>query len=165
MRHAFAPVLLLVLLAAGCAAPGEDASPERGSAWTLTDTKGETWSAEALDGKPALVFFAATWCEPCRAAAPDLARLHEDYGERVQFLTVGWDTTQSSAHLDSWAREHGHGWPHGTDLQRSVARAVGAEDPGTVAVIGPEGTPVWMGSAGVGEAELRAAVESALAAR
>lgn len=158
MRLRFVLVVLCSLLAAGCAAP-RDEGPD--GSWSFTDTRGTTWSSESLE-RPALVFFAATWCEPCREAAPELARLHEAYGERVQFLTVGWDTTQSAAHLDAWAREHGHDWPHGTDLGRPVARALGVDEPGSVAVVAADGSPAWMGPAGVGYEDLSGAIESAL---
>jgi len=41
-----------------------------------------------LRGTPVLVNIWGSWCGPCRDEAPDLARLHETYGHKVQFIGV-----------------------------------------------------------------------------
>ena len=38
------------------------------------------------NGKPLLVNFWATWCDPCREEFPDLVKIDADYGEKIDLL-------------------------------------------------------------------------------
>ena len=42
-------------------------------------------------GKPLLVNFWATWCDPCREEYPDLVKIDEEYRGRIDFITVSLD--------------------------------------------------------------------------
>jgi thiol-disulfide isomerase/thioredoxin len=46
------------------------------------------------NGKPLLVNFWATWCEPCREEFPDLVKIDADYGEKIDFITVSLDDVE-----------------------------------------------------------------------
>ncbi|HEX8748277.1 MAG TPA: TlpA disulfide reductase family protein [Pyrinomonadaceae bacterium] len=49
-------------------------------------------SREGREGRPLLVNFWATWCEPCRAEFPDLVRIDNEYRARgLDFITVSID--------------------------------------------------------------------------
>jgi len=49
-------------------------------------------------GRPALVYFTADWCGPCKLAqTPVIQRLMSDYGDRVQLLTVDLDKNPEAA--------------------------------------------------------------------
>jgi len=37
------------------------------------------------------IYLWATWCPPCRSQLPDFQELHDDYGDRVAFVTVVLD--------------------------------------------------------------------------
>ena len=57
--------------------------------FTLTSLAGQSVRLSALQGKPVLVNFWATWCPPCRAEMPDLddvAKAHAANG--LQIVTV-----------------------------------------------------------------------------
>jgi thiol-disulfide isomerase/thioredoxin len=53
--------------------------------------------AEALknllkpNGKPLLVNFWATWCDPCREEFPDLVKIGADYKDKIDLITVSLD--------------------------------------------------------------------------
>ena len=42
-------------------------------------------------GKPLLVNFWATWCDPCREEFPDLVKLDADYKGKIDFNTISLD--------------------------------------------------------------------------
>jgi thiol-disulfide isomerase/thioredoxin len=46
------------------------------------------------NGKPLLVNFWATWCDPCREEFPDLVKIDADYGETLDFITVSLDDVE-----------------------------------------------------------------------
>lgn len=43
------------------------------------------------NGKPLLVNFWATWCDPCREEFPDLVKIGADYKGKIDFITVSLD--------------------------------------------------------------------------
>ncbi len=43
------------------------------------------------NGKPLLINFWATWCDPCREEFPDLVKISEEFQGKVDFLTVSLD--------------------------------------------------------------------------
>jgi thiol-disulfide isomerase/thioredoxin len=42
-------------------------------------------------GKPLLVNFWATWCDPCREEFPDLVKLDAEYKGKIDFITISLD--------------------------------------------------------------------------
>jgi len=46
------------------------------------------------NGKPLLVNFWATWCDPCREEFPDLVKIDADYKEKIDFITVSLDDAE-----------------------------------------------------------------------
>ncbi len=43
------------------------------------------------NGKPLLINFWATWCDPCREEFPDLVKIDEEFKGRIDFITVSLD--------------------------------------------------------------------------
>lgn len=55
----------------------------------LPRLEGGTMSGDSLAGRPVVLNFWATWCQPCRAEFPVLNALHRD--PRVEVVTVALD--------------------------------------------------------------------------
>ena len=47
-------------------------------------------------GEISLVIHWATWCDGCVEEVPALKQLHDEYGEKVRFIGVCWDSFQGS---------------------------------------------------------------------
>jgi thiol-disulfide isomerase/thioredoxin len=47
--------------------------------------------ALTTSGKPLLVNFWATWCDPCREEFPDLVKLDAEYKGKIDFITISLD--------------------------------------------------------------------------
>ncbi|NNE71015.1 MAG: TlpA family protein disulfide reductase [Rhodothermales bacterium] len=57
----------------------------------VTDGTGTPHSVAEGHGEVRFINFWATWCAPCLAEMPAIARLERDYGDRVDFLLVSLD--------------------------------------------------------------------------
>jgi thiol-disulfide isomerase/thioredoxin len=52
----------------------------------LSDITGKIWRPADLKGRPALLNFWASWCEPCRAEMPSLQQIADLYGSDTLML-------------------------------------------------------------------------------
>ena len=100
----------------------------------LTGLDGAVWSLAAQRGKPVLLNFWASWCEPCRAEMPSLERLasrHEAQG--LQVMAINYRETEPVVHrfMDATALQ----LPVLRDGEGSAAKAFGVHTfPSTVAI-------------------------------
>lgn len=134
-----AAVLGVVL--AGCTSgpTSYDDEPGLGPIWSFTDIEGATHSRESAAGKPALLFFMATWCSSCQATAPRLADVHEDRGDSVGFYTISWDPQEDANDLRQWQDRYDNQWPHGTDPGSKVAQTFGITSQSSIVVLDASG--------------------------
>lgn len=89
---------LICLLTAPPAEARDAAAPlahgAEAPAWTLPGPSGQPVEFPGdADGRPAVVFFWATWCPWCKALMPHLQSIREDYADRgVRVFAVSvWD--------------------------------------------------------------------------
>ena len=89
MRIRFA-IIAMLLAAAGVALPSQQAKPPADP--QLIDAQGLQRVLQQYRGKPVLLNFWATWCEPCRDEYPMLNELAKQYGPQgLQIVGVSMD--------------------------------------------------------------------------
>jgi cytochrome c biogenesis protein CcmG, thiol:disulfide interchange protein DsbE len=111
---------LVALLGFGLRASGGPPAPgDEAPAFSATqlDGDGELALAE-LRGKPVVLNFWASWCEPCVDEAPMLRRAHREYGERVEF--VGIDIRDDKDDAQEFVTEYGLDYEHVRDEDLSI---------------------------------------------
>lgn len=68
--------------------------------FTLNTLDGQTISLSSLHGKVVLVNLWASWCPPCRAEMPALAKVYDQYRE-AGFVVLGVNTTYQDSESDA----------------------------------------------------------------
>ncbi|MEM9207800.1 MAG: TlpA disulfide reductase family protein [Pseudomonadota bacterium] len=88
VRLTLFPLFLAALIAAGPVLADDSIGSKH--EWTATGFDGaEIVYPAALDGKPTVLVFWATWCPYCRALMPYLGDIQNDYGgDKINILTV-----------------------------------------------------------------------------
>jgi thiol-disulfide isomerase/thioredoxin len=77
-------------------------------------------SVAQLRGRPAIVHYWASWCEPCRREAPELARLARVLGDRGRL--VGVDVADERAGALAFVRRNGWDFPNLEDGRGTSSR-------------------------------------------
>lgn len=86
------PIALLFLIAGiglfRSRPPAEPGTPAPNFALLDLETRGREVELAELRGRPVVLNFWASWCDPCREEAPQLAEAARSYADEVQFLGV-----------------------------------------------------------------------------
>jgi peroxiredoxin len=85
--------------------------------------RGTGTSLAELHGKPALIDFFASWCDPCAEEAPTLRKLSKGLGDRATVVAVDWDDASGPAR--AFVREHGWTFPVLADTDGTVGESYG----------------------------------------
>lgn len=112
-------------------------------------------------GKPTLLEFWATWCEQCAALQPQLDRIQEEYGDRVNVVAVGVAVNQNPRRIRRHLESHDPGYTYVYDARGEAVRAYKAATTSVVVMLDAEGKVAYTG-VGTGQ-DLVAAVERLLA--
>jgi cytochrome c biogenesis protein CcmG, thiol:disulfide interchange protein DsbE len=90
-----------------------------------------------LHGKPALVDFFASWCDPCAEEAPTLRKLSASLGDKATIVAVDWDDAGGPAR--AFVRRHGWTFPVLADTSGTAGEKYGLVGLPTSFVLDPEG--------------------------
>jgi cytochrome c biogenesis protein CcmG/thiol:disulfide interchange protein DsbE len=135
VRHKIASGLVALCVAASLVAVAVVASGSAGSAGTAPAPAAPAFSLPVLGhsgqkvalsdyaGRPLIVNFFASWCEPCQQETPLLARFYRT--EHGKVAIVGLDENDVLGSAMSFTRKEGVGYPVGFDPEVIAASAYG----------------------------------------
>jgi thiol-disulfide isomerase/thioredoxin len=108
---AVASLIAIALVASGPAAPAGPAADPAAPAFSLPvlGQSAQKISLSDYAGKPLIVNFFASWCEPCQQETPLLARFYRT--EHAKVAIVGLDENDGLGSAMSFTRKEGVGYP------------------------------------------------------
>jgi thiol-disulfide isomerase/thioredoxin len=140
----------------------------------LIDAQGYQKLVQQYRGKPLLVNFWATWCEPCREEFPDLVKIRSQYAtDQLDFVVISLDDASdiSKAVPEFLGEVHATALPayllHADDEDAAIKLvdpAWSGELPATF-LYDRAGRVVFKHTGTIKPDELRAAIEQALSAK
>lgn len=138
-------------------APGAPAPAIEAAGWL----NGPAPTPDDLAGKVLVVDAWATWCGPCRARAPELAKIHEQYhGRGVTFIGLTAEGAEQIPVMQEFFRSAGVTWSNGYGAVKTLHEFGNLVIP-SVWVVGRDGKIVWNDASGT---PLETGIEAALAA-
>ncbi len=96
-------VSFILVACAGKQASAPAASDGKTVSFDLPDPKGDQVHFSDFRGRPVILDFWASWCEPCKTAMPFFDELQARYGSRVVIIGVNVDES-AEAMLDALAQ-------------------------------------------------------------
>jgi cytochrome c biogenesis protein CcmG/thiol:disulfide interchange protein DsbE len=125
-KSIFIGALLLILVGIAILQKGLPGSSELGPgdpapAFTLETIDGQKYAYSHAKGKPAIISFFATWCDPCHKEAPLLVEWHRKYGSQVEFVFVNWTKRDDVKSAQFFAKDYGIRFPVVMDQQDRVS--------------------------------------------
>ncbi len=110
---------MIVAVAMGCwSTPGGPYEGQQAPTFQATTLSGQTMRSEQWRGKPTMLVFWASWCGPCRQEAPDVARVHKNYGQRINLVGINAGENRGTAHRA--AKQMGITWPVAMDSNGAI---------------------------------------------
>jgi thiol-disulfide isomerase/thioredoxin len=89
----------------------------------LGDESGQQVALSKYRGRPLIINFFASWCEPCKTETPLLATFYR--AQKGKVALVGLDENDTVGHATSFTRADGVSYPVGWDPHFTVASAYG----------------------------------------
>lgn len=75
-------------------------------AFTLTTLSGKTVSLPNSSGKPYIIDFFNSWCQPCNEEAPELQKIYKKYGQKLQVYAVNITMDDKIADVKSFVEKY-----------------------------------------------------------
>ncbi len=126
------------------------------------DLEGKAVDLGAYIGKkPVMLEFWATWCALCKALYPQLGKVHQTYGNRVQMIGINVTVNDPKARVKKYVERYRPPFLTLYDDQGVSSRAYDVPTTSFIVVIDAGGTVVYTGSGE--DQDLVAAVGKAVA--
>jgi len=108
-RRTFAVCIIVLAVLIGCTRSDERSAVVSGDApnFKLLDLNGKMVQLADFKGKPVVLDFWATWCQPCRDSIPGMVKLHKDYADKglvILAISVDGGATED---IRSFQKEYG----------------------------------------------------------
>jgi peroxiredoxin len=131
-----AALMLALVTLAGCTSSSSSAPLKAAPYFAGTTLDGAQVSLGDYQGKPLVLVFMASWCDSCRAEAPEIEQFYRDNKDRVAVLGVA--VQDSEAAMRALMADNGWTFPVIFD-GTSAADAYGVTAIPVTVVIDPEG--------------------------
>lgn len=168
MNRFVVPVVLVALvglLAYGLFRPSTDPPSvlvgKPAPTFTLKDTAGKVHDLAAYKGKPVVINFWASWCQPCHAEATALVEAAQSTGSKVQFLGLLYN--DSTGKDKDFVQRYGVPYPTLLDPGSRTAIQYGVGQIPDTFIVDAQGNVVFHHLGAVTDSpEIRAEFEAAL---
>ena len=120
-----ASLVAIALITSGSGAPAGAVPDPAAPSFSLPvlGHSGQQVSLSEYAGRPLIVNFFASWCEPCQQETPLLARFYRT--EHAKVAIVGLDENDALGSAMSFTKQEGVGYPVGFDPEVTAASAYG----------------------------------------
>ena len=93
--------------------------------FTVIDADGNSVSLSSKFGKPIVLNFWATWCDPCKDELPHFNKVSSELGDQVQFFMVNVDGPGTEADVKTFLTNNGYTFPVYYDTEYNGVKAYG----------------------------------------
>jgi thiol-disulfide isomerase/thioredoxin len=116
--------------------------------------------SSVITGKPAVIYFWATWCSNCRELEPAMNAAFEKHGASVAFAAIAVSVNQSTERVRRYTAQHYIGWKHFYDRRGNGVEVYDVPATSYVVVLDRAGKVVYTGTGG--KQDIEAAIQKAL---
>jgi thiol-disulfide isomerase/thioredoxin len=91
----------------------------------MITAQGEELQLDDMGGKVVLLDFRATWCGPCKATLPEVARLAKDYANDPMLVVISVSQDANAATWKDFVQKNNMTWPQYRDANNALGAAYG----------------------------------------
>jgi cytochrome c biogenesis protein CcmG/thiol:disulfide interchange protein DsbE len=91
-------------------------------AFELIGLNEQMYSLESLHGKPVVINFWASWCDPCKEEAPELVRLYDAYKDDLEIYAVNLTKNDRVEDVAEFVKTYKFKFPVLLDSKGEVAK-------------------------------------------
>lgn len=71
----------------------------------------KSYTLESVKGKPIVLNFWASWCDPCKKEAPEMVKLYRNYKDYLEIYAVNLTTGDNLESVKKFVDEYGFSFP------------------------------------------------------